>query len=172
MVDKILENYSKAVESTLKLQQEMLRNWTMQLSPFGTQVFELPMTGTSTSASATPAASASATPAASASATPAATWLEQLSTAQRKWAEAVADMLKRHQETLEEQYRAGIRAIDDAFRVGEARNPEQFQRLSEELWRRNCEVLKTAIASQMHDVQSVMQKWYEAARLGAAGTKV
>ncbi len=172
MVDKILENYSKAVESTLKLQQEMLRNWTMQLSPFGTQVFELPMTGTSTSASATPAASASATPAASASATPAATWLEQLSTAQRKWAEAVADMLKRHQETLEEQYRAGIRAIDDAFRVGEARDPEQFRRLSEELWRQNCEVLKTAVASQMHDVQSVMQKWYEAARLGAAGTKV
>ena len=172
MVDKILENYSKAVESTLKLQQEMLRNWTMQLSPFGTQAFELPMTGRSTSASATPAASASATPAASASATPAAAWLEQLSAAQRKCAEAVADMLKRHQETLDEEYRAGIRAIDDAFRVGEARNPEQFQRLSEELWRRNCEVLKTAVASQMHDVQSVMQKWYEAVCSGAAGTKV
>jgi hypothetical protein len=172
MVDKILENYSKAVESTLKLQQEMLRNWTMQLSPFGTQVFELPLTGTSTSASATPAASASATPAASATETPATAWLEQLSTAQRKCAEAVADMLKRHQETLDEEYRAGIRAIDDAFRVGEARSPEQFQRLSEELWRRNCEVLKTAVASQMHDVQSVMQKWYEAVRLGAAGTKV
>ena len=164
MVDKILENYSKAVESTLKLQQEMLRNWTMQWSPFGTQVFELPLTGTSTSASATPAASATETPATA--------WLEQLSTAQRKWAEAFADMLKRHQETLDEEYRAGIRAIDDAFRVGEARSPEQFQRLSEELWRRNCEVLKTAVASQMHDVQSVMEKWYEAARLGAAGTKV
>jgi len=172
MVNKILENYSKAVELTLKLQQEMLRNWTMQLSPFGTQVFELPLTGTSTSASATPAASASATPAASATETPATAWLEQLSTAQRKCAEAVADMLKRHQETLDEEYRAGIRAIDDAFRVGEARSPEQFQRLSEELWRRNCEVLKTAVASQMHDVQSVMEKWYEAARLGAAGTKV
>ena len=156
MVDKILENYSKAVESTLKLQQEMLRNWTMQLSPFGTQAFELPMTGRSTSASATPAAA----------------WLEQLSAAQRKCVEAVADMLKRHQETLDEEYRAGIRAIDDAFRVGEAKNPEQFQRLSEELWRRNCEILKTAVASQMHDVQSVMQKWYEAACLGAAGTKV
>ncbi len=180
MVDKILENYSKAVESTLKLQQEMLRNWTMQLSPFGTQAFELPMTGRSTSASAKPAASASAKPAASASAkpaalateTPAAAWLEQLSTAQRKCAEAVADMLKRHQETLDEEFRAGIRAIDDAFRVGEAKNPEQFQRMSEELWRRNCEILKTAVASQMHDVQSVMQKWYEAACLGAAGTKV
>jgi hypothetical protein len=162
MVDKILENYSKAAESTLRLQQEMLRNWTMQWSPFGAQLFEPPLTGTSTSASAAPAPAAAA----------AATWLEQLSTAQRKWAEAVADMLKRHQETLDEQYRAGIRAIDDAFRVGEARDPEQFRRFSEELWRRNCEVLKTAVASQMHDVQSVMQKWYEAARLGAAGTKV
>src|SRR5208337_934669 len=101
-------------------------NWTMQLSPFGTQAFELPMTGRSTSASATPAASASATPAASATEKPAAAWLEQLSTAQRKCAEAVADMLKRHQETLDEEYRAGIRAIDDAFRVGEAKNPEQF----------------------------------------------
>src|SRR5271157_640977 len=156
MVDMILENYSKAVESTLRLQQEILRNWTMQWSTFGTPVFGLPLTGTSTSASETPAAA----------------WLEQLSTAQRKWAEAIADVLKRHQETLDEQYRAGIRAIDDAFRVGEARDPEQFHRLSEELWRQNCEVLKTAVASQMHDLQSVMQKWYEAARSGAAGTKV
>jgi hypothetical protein len=164
MVDKILENYSKVVESTLRLQQEMLRNWTTQWSPFGTPVFELPLTGTSTSASAAPAASTSAAPAA--------TWLEQLSTAQRKSAEAVTDMLKRHQETLDEQYRAGIRAIDDACRVGEARDPEQFRRLSEELWRRNCEVLNAAVASQMHDIQSVMQKAYEAARLGAAGTKV
>ena len=97
MIDKILENYSKSVESTLKLQQEMLRNWTTQWSPLGTQVFGLPKTGTSTSASAAPARQS-----------PAATWLEQLSTAQKKWAEAVADMLKRHQETLDEQYRAGI----------------------------------------------------------------
>src|SRR5271157_5210541 len=142
MFDKILDNYGKAVESTLSLQQEMLRNWTMQWSPFGTQVFELPLTGTSTSASATPAAA----------------WQEQLRTAQRKWSEAVGDMLKRHQETLEEQYRAGIRAIDDLFRVGKASDREQLRRLSEELWRRNCEVLQTAVASQMHDVQSVDRK--------------
>ncbi len=105
MVDKILENYSKAVESTLKLQQEMLRSLTMQWPPFGTQTSEPPVTGTSTPASARPT-SASAAPA-SASATPAA-WLEQLHTAQKKCAEAVGDMLKRHQETLDEQYRAGI----------------------------------------------------------------
>jgi hypothetical protein len=156
MFDVIMENYSKAVESTLKLQQEMLRNWTTQWPPFGTQAFEPPSPGTSTSASPTPAAA----------------WLEQLSLAQTKWAEAVTDMLKRHQETLDEAYRAGIREIHDAFRVIDAKDPEQFRRLSEELWRRNFEVLKTAAASQMQDLQSVMQKCLEAARLGAPGIKV
>ena len=141
MVDMILENYSKAVDSTLRLQQELLRNWTRPGSPSGTRVKELPLT-------------------------------EPFHSARRKWAEAVSDLLKRHQETLDEQYRAGIRAIEDACRIGEARDSEQFLRLSEELWRRNLEVLKTAVASGMHDVQSVVQKWSEAARLGAMGTKV
>ncbi len=157
MVDTILENYSKAVESTLSLQQEMLRNWTTQRLPFGAQVSGLPLTATSTSVGATTAAP----------------WLEQLSRAQRLSAEAVmTDMLKRHQETLSEFYRAGIQAIGDSFRLGEARDPEQFRCLSEELWRRNCEVVKTAVASQIHDVQSVMDKWYEAASRGAGGMKM
>jgi predicted protein tyrosine phosphatase len=147
MFDKTLDNYGKAVESTLSLQQEILRNWTVHWSPHETQVFDLLLTEASTSASATQAA---ALP-------------EPLSTAKAKWAEAIIDMLKRHQETLDEQYRASIRAIDDAFRVGEARDPEQFRRLSEELWRRNCQLLETAVASQMHDFQSVMQRLYEAA---------
>jgi hypothetical protein len=155
MFDIILESYGKAAEATLRLQREMLRDWAMQGSPFGTREFGLPSTETSTSASAIPAAAG----------------LEQLDTAQAKWVEALTDILNRHRETLDEQYRAGIRALDDAFRVGEARNPEQFRRLAEELWRRNFETLQTAIASQMHDLQVVMQKCYEAARQGAAGTK-
>ena len=152
MVDTILDSYSKDVESTLRLQQRMLQVWTMQWSPFGTEVLGLPPTEKSTTASDTPAGA----------------WLEQLITAQSKWAEAFADMLKRHQETLEEEYRAGTRAIDDAFRVGEASDPDQFLRLSQELWRRNCDVLKMAATSQMHDVQAVILKWYEAVR-GHAG---
>ena len=39
MVHMILENYSKALEFTLRLRQETLRNWTMQWDPlFGTPV--------------------------------------------------------------------------------------------------------------------------------------
>ena len=151
MVDAIMKNYSNAIESTLNLQHEMLRSWTKQRMPFGTEVSGLPPTAISAPASVTTAG-----------------WLEQLSSAQKKCTEAVTDMLNRHRETLDEQYRARIRAIEDAFRIGEVRGPEGFRRLSEELWRRNCEILKTAVASQMHDVESVIQKWYEAA-LGSGG---
>ena len=46
MFDMILENYRKATESTMKLQQDVLRNWTMQLPQmFGTQTFGLPFLG-------------------------------------------------------------------------------------------------------------------------------
>ncbi len=156
MFDMILENYRKAAESTMKVQQEMLRNWTMQWPQmFGAQAFGLPLTG-----------------ATAGSAMPGSAWLEQMSAAQKKWAETVTDMLNKHREALDAQYRAGIRTIEDAFKVGEAKDPQQFRRLTEELWRHSFECLKTVTESQMRDVQAAMQKWYEVASKTATGLKV
>ena len=46
MFDMILENYRKATESTMKLQQDVLRTWTMQWPQmFGAQTFGLPFMG-------------------------------------------------------------------------------------------------------------------------------
>jgi hypothetical protein len=150
----MLESYSKAVESSLSLQQEMLRSWTVPWSPFESQALGLTSAGTPSSRSATPLAA----------------WPEQFNVAQRKWAETVTDMLHRHQETLDELYRAGIRALGDAFRVGKAKDTQQFLRSSEALWWRSLDILATAVASQMHDVQAVMEKWYEVASEGATGS--
>ena len=148
MFDMILENYRKATESTLKVQQDMLRNWTMQWpQTFGTQMFGLPMMGG-------PAATA---------AMPASAWLEQMSSVQKKWAETVTDMLNKHRESLDAQYKAGIRTIEEAFKVSEAKDPAQFRRLTEELWRQSFDCLKTVAESQMRDVQAAMQKCYELA---------
>ena len=78
--------------------------------------------------------------------------------------------MHRHQETLDEQYRAGIRALGDAFRLGTAKDPQQFLRSSEELWRRSLDTLATAVASQMRDVLAVMEKWFGAVSEGATGS--
>ncbi len=154
MLDTMLDQYSKAVESTLKLQQEMLRKWTDELAP-------------TTSAPVTPA-SPPAGPAASASATlqPMAALHEQLQAARQKWEEAITEMLNRHRETLDEQYRAGIRILEDAFRLAKATDHEEFRRLSEELWRRSVATLETAVSSQVHDAQATFQKWMEVTATG------
>ena len=103
---------------------------------------------------------------------PGAAWLEQLSAAQKKWADTVTEMLNKHRETLDAQYKAGIRTIEDAFKVGEAKDPQQFRRLTEELWKQSFECLNTVVESQMRDVQAAMQKCYEVASKSAAGMKV
>jgi hypothetical protein len=156
MFDMILENYRKATESTLKLQQDMLRNWTMQWpQTFGAQMFGLPMMGGPAPTSAMPGSA----------------WLEQMSSAQKKWAETVTDMLNKHRESLDAQYKAGIRTIEEAFKVSEAKDPAQFRRLTEELWRQSFDCLKTVAESQMRDVQAAMQKMYEVASKTATGMK-
>ena len=157
MFDMILDNYRKAAESTMKLQQDMLRNWAMQWPQmYGAQMFGLPLTGSANTSAGMPGAA----------------WLEQLSAAQKKWADTVTEMLNKHRETLDAQYKAGIRTIEDAFKVGEAKDPQQFRRLTEELWRQSFECLKTVVESQMRDVQAAMQKFYEVASKSATGSKV
>ena len=45
MFDAILENYRKATESTMKLQQDMLRSWTAGGRCLAAQSFGLPFMG-------------------------------------------------------------------------------------------------------------------------------
>ena len=153
MLDTMLDTYSKAVESTFKLQQEMLSKLTAQWTPSQPQAVE-----------SKPA------PTQSSRATPAEAGLEHFQVVQEKWAELVSDLLNRHRESLDEQYKAGIRILDDAFRAGEVKDPEELRRFGEELWRRNLKTLETAVESHMHDVQAVLEKWFQAAFAGVKGS--
>jgi hypothetical protein len=138
-----LDNYRKATEATLQFQQMMLRGFGQQW-PVS---FGVPMP------------------------TDPGSWLEQCQKAQKKLGETITDMLHKHREALDTQYRAGIRAIEDAFRVGEAKDPEQLRKLTEELWRHSYECLKSLAESQMRDIQTVTQKWIELASQGVATVK-
>lgn len=136
MYDQMLENFRKAAESTLQLQQEMFRSWTQQ---WHQQV---------------PAALSGLNPAASGAA-------DGARAAQKRLGETVTDLLTRHRETLDAQYRAGIRTIEDAFKVGEARDPEQFRKLVEALWRQSFDCLKNVAESQVRDTQAALEKVFD-----------
>jgi hypothetical protein len=154
MFDQILDNYRKAAESTIQFQQEMLRNLTQQWP----QMFEVPTPG----AASTEQAQAAPFRAAS---------TEQAQAARKKWSETITDMLNKHREALDSQYRDGIRTIEDAFRVGEAKDPAQLRKLTEELWRQSFDSLKTTVESQMREFQATMEKWVEVASKGASPGK-
>lgn len=143
MFDQILDNYRKATEASLQFQQLMLRQWGQQWPTN----FGMPM------------------------ATSPGAWVEEFHKAQRALSETITEMLNKHRETLDTQYRAGIRSIEEAFRVGEAKDPEQFRKLTEELWRHSYECLKSLAESQMRDLQTVMQKWMDVASKGASAVK-
>src|SRR5262245_53762511 len=148
MLDQILENYRKATETTLQFQQTILRSWSQQWP----QAFGVPIPGLTVPGVSIPSAPGA--------------WLEQFHDMQKKLGETITDLLNKHRETLDAQYRAGIRAIEDAFRVGEAKDPEQFRKLAEELWRQSYECLKSLAEAQMRDTQMVLQKWFELASQG------
>jgi hypothetical protein len=146
MFDQVLDNLRKATDSTIHLQQEMFRQWFQQW----TQVPGVPTPGTMIANS----------------------WADQVHTFQRKWSETITDLLNKHRETLDSQYRAGIRTIEDAFRVGEAKDPAQFRKLTEELWRNSFDCLKTVMEAQMRDFQSAAEKGIEAMSKSMTGIKM
>jgi hypothetical protein len=91
-----------------------------------------------------------------ASATPGSAWLEQAHNVQKKWSES---------------YKAGIKLIEDSFRLGEAKDPEQLRKLVEELWKHGLESLKSVTEDQMREFQNVMQTWMDMASKGASALK-
>jgi hypothetical protein len=148
MYDQVLDTFRKAAESTMQLQQEMFRNWTHQWT-------QMPMTT------------------APAGMNLGMGWVDQIRAFQKTWGAQVTEMLSKHREALDTQYKAGIKTIAEAFKVTDARDPEHFRRLTEELWKQSFETLKTLSESQTREFQTVSEKWFEVVSKGVQqATKV
>ena len=162
MFDQMLDNFRKATESTLQLQQEMFRNWSSQMTQgMGTGSPLIPNMPSMPSMPTMPGMPNGMNTA----------WVDQIRAFQKSWASNVSDMLEKHRKSLDTQYEAGIKTIEEAFKVGEARDPEQFKRLMEQMWRHSFDTLKTLSESQMKDIQAATEKWSEAVTQVAQGSK-
>jgi hypothetical protein len=145
MFDQALDNLRKATESTVKFQQEMFRQWVQKCA-------ELP--GVPTQGASFDEDS-----------------LDQIQAFQKQWLEGLTGLLTKHRETLDAQYKAGIRTIEEAFRATDSKDPERFRKLVEELWRQNFDCLKTVIESQLRDYQATAEKGFEAVSKGMTAAK-
>jgi hypothetical protein len=133
MFEQVLDSVRKMSESTIQMQQEFYKQWMSQLP---------------TTAMMSPASTGGGV-------------AEQAQSLQKRWMDSVTELMNKQREALDAQYRTGIQAIQDAFRVTEAKSPEEYRRLTEDLWRKTFETLKSTAEAQMRDYQSAAAKWLE-----------
>lgn len=128
MFDQAYDNFRKATESTIQLQQEMFRKW-MSLWPGMTS--------------------------------PPTAMNESMQKFQKRWCETVSDLMKKQRESIDRQYEAGLKNLEQAFAVAGVKNPEEFRQEMMELWKKNFECLRALTESQLKEFQTVLEKWTE-----------
>jgi hypothetical protein len=93
---------------------------------------------------------------------------EQVVKFQRKWAETVGELGRKQREFLEAQFHAGLRNIEEAFRLAEVKDPEQLRTRTLELWQKVFDGLRQGSETQLRDFQAAAIKWAELMVKGAA----
>jgi hypothetical protein len=137
MFAQLFDNFRKASEASLLAQQDIFKQWIRQWPSAG---------------SMQTAANASRE------------WTEA---GHQRWLESATEALNKHRELLDSNYRSGIQVIDQTFRVTEAKSPEDYRRLVEELWSKLSETFKSQSEAQFREFQAATERWIEIAKNGA-----
>jgi hypothetical protein len=95
-------------------------------------------------------------------------WTEQVQQFHKKWAEAAAEMVKKQGELMEVQSKAGLKTIEDTFRLAEVKDLEELRAKSIELWQKSFECLRQLYEAQVREFQAAMLKWTEVVTREAA----
>jgi hypothetical protein len=88
-------------------------------------------------------------------------WLDQMRQFQRSWSDTALDLTRKHRDTLDRQYQAGIDALEEAFSLSESSDLETFRKRAEELCRKNLDCLKEVSEAQIREFQNATTKWVD-----------
>jgi hypothetical protein len=130
MDDQLFDTFRKASESSLQMQQEVLKHWTERWAG---------------SASQTQPPSSEAN--------------QQL---KKRWLALGIELLNKHRASLDETYGAGIQLIEQSFGAAEAKSPEEYRRLTEDLWRKLFDTYKNQAEAQFDAFKNWSTKSAEA----------
>jgi len=88
-------------------------------------------------------------------------WLDKVRDFQRQWASAISDLARKHRDTFDRQYQAALESLEEALRLGESSNPEEFRKRTEQLCRKTLDCLREVSEAQMKEFQDAISKWSE-----------
>jgi hypothetical protein len=87
---------------------------------------------------------------------------------QKKWVEVVGELMKKKNESLEAQFKAGLQNIEDAFNLTEVKDPEVLRAKTVELWQKTFDYLRQTSETHLRDFQFAVSKWAELMTKGVA----
>jgi hypothetical protein len=88
-------------------------------------------------------------------------WGEQFCKARKQWTEFVADLVKKQREAFEAQFNAGLKGIEEAYKLAEVKSPEELRTLAVELWKKTFDSVREAFEAQIKALQAAVSKWTE-----------
>ncbi|MEX2306228.1 MAG: hypothetical protein WD738_01470 [Pirellulales bacterium] len=86
-------------------------------------------------------------------------WVERAQKFQKEWAKTVKELLSKHREILDEQYRLALESLEEAFRVVQSSDPQEYAKRCEALCKKSLEVLRDAGELQVKETQEALNKW-------------
>jgi len=130
MDNPILDSFRKVSESSLQMQQEMLKHWTERWAGSASQ----PQTASS----------------------------EASQNVQKRWLSLGIELLNKHRASLDSTYAAGIELIEQSFGAAGARSPDEYRRMTEELWRKLFDTYRSQAEAQFEALKDWSTKSAEA----------
>ncbi len=86
---------------------------------------------------------------------------EQAKVFQKKWADACLETFKKQWKTLDNQFEAGLKVLEEAFKSGEIKTPEEFYTRLVAYWQKSFDSLRQFTESQVEAFQAALAQWVD-----------
>ena len=88
-------------------------------------------------------------------------WVEKTKQFQKDWAKTVKELLNKHREVFDERYQLAVDSLDEAFRVAQSSDPQEYAKRCEALCRKTLDVWRETSELQAKEFQTALSKWIE-----------
>jgi hypothetical protein len=86
-------------------------------------------------------------------------WVERIQKFQKEWANTAKELLAKHREVLDAEYQMAVDSLEEAFRLGQASDPQDFAKRCEAVCRKSLEALRDVGELQLKETQEALSKW-------------
>jgi hypothetical protein len=90
--------------------------------------------------------------------------IEQNSSFQKRLIQSAVETWERHRELVDSTTRATLQFIEQSARISDAKSPDDYRRMLEELWRKMFDVLKVQSEAQFAELKKASQNFLEVAQ--------